>query len=490
MIAIIGRPNVGKSSLFNRIARRRISIVDPTPGVTRDQLSVSIELQPPEELEGSADVRWVELCDTAGFGVYSAEGKQFDDAGEDLSKLTPRVEEQIRRAAHDATIILFVIDAQHGVTGLDRQIGQLLRASGYSAKVILVANKVDSESWEAHAYDATSMGFGNAACVSAMNGGGLRQLAARLWTIVGESSAKEPSSEMKLAIVGRRNAGKSSLVNALAGQDRVIVSEIAGTTRDSVDVRFEANGRSFLAIDTAGVRKQRSFADDIEFYASTRTEDAIRRADVCLLLLDATEKISQVEKKLSGMLVELHKPVILVVNKWDLVDRKLKLDDYSDYLTQEFPHLDFAPIVTVSAVKGEGLEQLVTMAFNLFTQASHREGTGRLNAVMQEILKKRGPSSALGTIAKIFYVTQIATKPPTIAVVVNKPKLFTAVYQRYIINRLREELAFSEVPISLVISERKRRESPGDRPVGKASKAASVESNLVTESDEPAAFEE
>ncbi len=264
------------------------------------------------------------------------------------------------------------------------------------------------------------------------------------------------SPEMKVAIVGRRNAGKSSLVNALAGAPRVIVSEIAGTTRDSVDVRFESDGRIFIAIDTAGIRKRKSWADDVEFYSHNRTEVALRRADVALLLLDATEPVSQVEKQLAGELVEAFKPTVIVVNKWDLVEAKQTPNDYLEYLTQELPMLSFAPLVFISAKNGDGTSDAIAMAFNLHTQASHRETTGKLNALVQKILTERGPSSKLGTIAKIYYISQIETNPPTIAMVVNKPELFEGAYERYLLNRLREELPYSEVPIKLIFSARRR----------------------------------
>ena len=458
VIAIVGRPNVGKSSLFNRLAGERISIVDPTPGVTRDRISTIITINPPNDTdEADALPRVAEVCDTGGFGIYVAEGKRFDDAGEDLSALAPDIEAQIFAAVEGATIVLFTIDAQSGITALDEKIAQLLRRTGNTDRVIQVANKVDGPSWEVHALDAAKLGFGDTLSVSTKAGSGIRHLMEALWTRLGSRPDEPPASpEMKVAIVGRRNAGKSSLVNALAGAPRVIVSEIAGTTRDSVDVRFESDGRIFIAIDTAGIRKRKSWADDVEFYSHNRTEVALRRADVALLLLDATEPVSQVEKQLAGELVEAFKPTVIVVNKWDLVEAKQTPNDYLEYLTQELPMLNFAPLVFISAKNGDGTSDAIAMAFNLHTQASHRETTGKLNTLVQKILTERGPSSKLGTIAKIYYISQIETNPPTIAMVVNKPELFEGAYERYLLNRLREELPYSEVPIKLIFSARRR----------------------------------
>jgi GTP-binding protein len=458
VIAIVGRPNVGKSSLFNRLAGERISIVDPTPGVTRDRISTIITINPPNDTdEADALPRVAEVCDTGGFGIYVAEGKRFDDAGEDLSALAPDIEAQIFAAVEGATIVLFTIDAQSGITALDEKIAQLLRRTGNTGRVIQVANKVDGPSWEVHALDAAKLGFGDTLSVSTKAGSGIRHLMEALWTRLGSRPDEPPvSPEMKVAIVGRRNAGKSSLVNALAGAPRVIVSEIAGTTRDSVDVRFESDGRIFIAIDTAGIRKRKSWADDVEFYSHNRTEVALRRADGALLLLDATEPVSQVEKQLAGELVEAFKPTVIVVNKWDLVEAKQTPNDYLEYLTQELPMLSFAPLVFISAKNGDGTSDAIAMAFNLHTQASHRETTGKLNALVQKILTERGPSSKLGTIAKIYYISQIETNPPTIAMVVNKPELFEGAYERYLLNRLREELPYSEVPIKLIFSARRR----------------------------------
>lgn len=512
-IAILGRPNVGKSSLLNRLAGRRISIVDPTPGTTRDRIVATVELAPGV---------YADLVDTGGWGVYAAEGKTIDDAGRNLASLTPEIEAQILTAAREAAVILFVLDARTGALPLDDRIAKLLRRERLVERVLPIANKVDDSALESEIPPLAKLGFGLPLGVSAKARRGIALLRSRLAKAVaptrtgpdapdsvtraeldaarrrvressrsrgraravedapalddreapenddagaaGESGENAPSAEsaaaheLKVAIVGRRNAGKSSLVNALAGEPRVIVSEIAGTTRDAVDVRFDFDGRALIAIDTAGMRKRKSWDGDIEYYANLRTQDSIARADVCILLLDAVEKISQVEKNLAMQLVEAYKPTIIAVNKWDLVTKSLKPGDYEEYLGKELPGLDFAPMVFVSAESRQGLRDLVAMCFNLFEQASHRETTGRVNAAIARILAERGPSSKLGTKAKVFYVTQVDVRPPTLAIVVNKPDLFGGNYGRYLENKLRDELPFSEVPIKLIFSARKREE--------------------------------
>ncbi|MCH8342821.1 MAG: ribosome biogenesis GTPase Der [Planctomycetes bacterium] len=457
-IAIVGRPNVGKSSLLNRLARQRVSIVAPAAGVTRDRVSALIELDGPLEGSKGTPSKFVELVDTGGYGVYTADGQRFDDVGADLTILSPQIEDQIRVAMDQAELVLLVVDAQSGITGLEHAMAAMLRQQGVAGKVLLVANKVDSDKWIAHGLEAAGLGFGQPMCVSARTGYGTRELLDALYERVSLDPKREPESpqEMKIAIVSKRNAGKSTLVNALAGEPRVIVSEIAGTTRDAIDVRFEIEGRTMLAIDTAGVRKRKSFADEIELYAYHRMLAAIRRADVVLFLIDAQRDVSQVDKRLSKELQDQFKPTVIVVNKWDLVDEGVSPKDYLKYLTQQLRGLDYAPIVFISAKEGQGVRDVVAMAFNLHRQASHFEPTSRLNEVISSILQRRGPSSKLGTQAKILYACQIGSSPPTIVLVVNQPKLFRGAYERYLINRLREALPYSEVPIRLLLRKRKR----------------------------------
>jgi GTP-binding protein len=462
-LAIIGRPNVGKSSLMNLLARERASIVDPTPGVTRDRVTRLVELKSPDKIQPP---KLVEVTDTGGYGVYNEAGKQINDVGEDLSRLTDDIEMQIAEAIVDAQLILFVVDAQTGITPLDETVARLLRERDVQTPVMLIANKVDSEKWEPHAFEASSLGLGEPMLISAAHNYRRREFLDRLYESLPDTSdelREQHADQVKIAIVGKRNAGKSTLTNALAGSNRMIVSDIAGTTRDAVDVQVEVDGVKFIAIDTAGLRKRKSLEGDVEWYAYQRSLGALRRADVALFLLDATTEVSQVDKAISKEIARLFKPVVIVVNKWDEVERlnetrkkQVEPESYMDYLDQELAGLRYAPVVFISAREQDGLTDMLKLAFELHRQASHRETTSRLNDVFREILDARGPTSKLGTQAKIYYASQIDVCPPTIAIMVNKPDLFTDQYQRYLLNALRARLPWEEVPVRLVFRSRTR----------------------------------
>lgn len=448
-VAIVGRPNVGKSSLLNMLAGRRISIVDPTAGVTRDRVTYDVDLPPTTK---GGPVRWCEVIDTGGYGIYSGD--------DEYNVLTDDVEHQIGTALDEAHLILFVIDAQTGVTPLDEQVASILRERVAGRVPILpVANKVDNEKHEADAYEAAALGFGDPVMVSAQTKRGKWDFVEAIADAIDwDTEQQAPAeTEMLLAIVGKRNAGKSTFTNALAGCERVIASELPGTTRDSVDVKFTYEGKSFTAIDTAGVRKRKSVQDDVEYYSTHRTLRSIRRADVVILMIDATQDVSQVDKKLSAAILEDYKPCVIVLNKWDLVGERAEPEQYLDYMTEQLRGLEFCPIVFASALNNDHVTEAVELALSLHEQAGARVGTGELNGAVKQILQQRGPSSKLGKRVKIFYVTQPDVDPPTVVLFVNDPDLFTPQYQRYMINNFRELLPWKEVPIKLAIRGRRRR---------------------------------
>lgn len=448
-VVIVGRPNVGKSSLLNRMARRKVSIVDPTAGVTRDRIAVPVEIPP--QVKGQI-ARTIEVIDTGGYGI------------EDSDNLTADVERQIAIGVAEAHLIVFLVDAQTGIVPLDREVARLLRQTNARATILLVANKVDGENQEAAAMEASSLGFGEPLCISAVTGHNYHDFESALMEAIdfdkfdgiddSLSAGGEPL--MHLAIVGKRNAGKSTLVNALAGAERVIVSEVEGTTRDSVDVRFEIEGKPFIAIDTAGVRKRKSVQGDIEYYSLHRSLRSVRRADVVLMMIDATVPTSQVDRQLVNEIVKHYRPCVIVVNKWDLVEDKHTQEEYAEYLDDALKGLNFAPIAFISAKNSEGLKDVVAMASNLYQQARDRVSTGELNRIVEQILCEHRPASKGGKRAKIYYVTQLDVSPPTIVLFVNDPDLFDNTYQRFLLNRFRDELPYAEVPIKLVIRQRKQ----------------------------------
>lgn len=457
IVAIVGRPNVGKSSLLNCLARKRISIVDPTAGVTRDRVGVILDVE---------DV-YFELVDTGGYGI------------EDRDGLTEDVEAQIQYAVASASLVLFVVDAREGITPLDRQVAELLRRRRVDA--VLVANKIDVPHDARLLGELARLGFGEPVPVSAVHGRGrtelLHLLRERLLPLGGE---RPETPALKLAIVGRRNVGKSTFINCLAGEERVIVSEVPGTTRDSIDVRFEKDGQVYIAIDTAGVRKKSKLADSIEFFSFQRASLSVRRADVVLFFIDATTPIGEVDKRLGGYIAEQYRPCILVINKWDLAKDRADTGQYGEYLSQTMPFLGYAPVAFVTAKESRNVQSTLDLAKALHKQADTRVSTGRLNAVLRYILAARGPSPKrrAGRL-KIFYGTQIGTCPPTLVLFANNPGLITAEYQRFLVNRLRERLPFAEVPIRLLLRARHGRvppeEAAGNRRRGRAAPLATTD---------------
>jgi GTP-binding protein len=460
VVAIVGRPNVGKSSLFNWLSGHRIAIVDPTAGVTRDRLSSLIKVHD----------RFFELIDTGGMGI------------QDVDNLTLQVEKQIETAIEEAHVILFVVDVRAGIMPLDDEVARRLR---YVDKpVICVANKCDTPEIEPLASEFYKVGRGKLVCVSAKQNRGKDELLELLYERLPEQEEIEenPGVAMKLAIVGRRNTGKSTFINSLAQSERMIVSEVPGTTRDSVDVRFERDGKVFVAIDTAGVRRKGSISSDIEFYSMTRAERSIRRADVVLLFHDPRARVSKVDKQLADYVFEQNKPAIFVINKWDLMV-PMPTSKFGTYMRATFPSLDYVPIAFITAKSGKNVQTVLNLAQHLFKQASQRVGTGDLNRVVRDALEKQPPPLRQNRRPKVYYATQVASNPPTIVLFTNSPDLFDNTYQRYLLKLFRDQLPFSEVPIKLYLRRKRREEQmpaeekkpiqPVEEPKGKDSRRKS-----------------
>ena len=437
VVAIVGRPNVGKSSLFNRIARSRIAIEDPLPGTTRDRVSTI------RRVLSRGTERVIELFDTAGIGIV------------DEARVEDHVHEQIQFGIAGADVVVFLTDAKTGPLALDRVAAEMLRRTG--KPVLLVVNKADAEAQDSMAGAFFELGLGEPMPISAQQG---RNIKALVDSICDRLPPKVPAErvdrpELMLAIVGRRNAGKSSVVNALASDKRVIVSEMEGTTRDSVDVRFAYEGRTFVAIDTAGVRRQNSLANSVEFYSQSRSFRAVRRAHVVVLLVDAREPVSKIERDLVEAALAVHKPLIIGVNKWDLV-KGFTTDKFEKYFRKKLGKVAFAPIVFMSAKTGLNIYNLAGVAAELHQQAGTRMGTGELNRVINAAYEKHHPQPRKSKLGRLFYATQVQADPPTIVLFVNDPELFPDNWQNYLVKQLQEHTVFAEVPINLVLRARER----------------------------------
>lgn len=428
-ITIIGRPNVGKSTLFNRLAGQRISIVDNQPGITRDRISIITDLE---------GIGLVELIDTGGFGI---------EEGDLLSK---DVERQIGYALKEADLILFVVDLKSTITKIDTKLAEELRK--YNTPVIVVANKADSPKLELQAAEFYKLGFDKVVPISALHGTGIRSLIDTIKEKVPTTKGgNETKDLMKLAIVGARNAGKSTFINALTGSERVIVSPLPGTTRDAIDVMVKMGKKTFIAIDTAGMIKSSQIKDSVDFYSMVRLKEAIKRSDVVILMIDATSPVGKVTKKLAGIISENYKPALIAINKWDLTEGKVSIEQYREYLDKVLPTLNYAPICAVSALRKENIKETIKVAEDLYKQSKIRIPTSKLNKVLEQIKKIKPPSARSKKRPKFYYATQIDISPPTIVLFVNDPELFSDNYKRFLVNKMRELLAFKEIPIKIML---------------------------------------
>ena len=431
IIAIVGRPNVGKSMLFNKIIGRRLSIVEDTPGVTRDRI----------------------------YGESDWQGRKFTLI--DTGGIEPRTDNQIlafmrsqaQIAIDNATVIVFLCDIKTGMTASDQEVASMLQRCG--KPVVLAVNKVD-QGQSPDIYEFYNLGLGDPIAVSAVHGHGTGDLLdACVQYFPPEDEEEEEDAAIKVAVIGKPNAGKSSLVNKILGEERVIVSNVAGTTRDAIDSRFTNSKGSFVFIDTAGMRKKSKIEEDIEKYSVLRATMAIDRADVCLIMIDATEGVTEQDTKVAGMAHEAGKASIIVVNKWDLVEKDDKtMARMTEDIRRDLAYMTYAPILFISAKTGQRVDKLFDMIDYVSNQATFRVTTGMLNTVLADAQTRVQPPTDKGRRLKIYYMTQVGVKPPHFVVFCNDRRLFHFSYQRYLENCIRSTFGLEGTPIILSIREK------------------------------------
>lgn len=433
VVAIVGRPNVGKSTLFNKLIGKRLSIVDDTPGVTRDRIYGDCEWLGHEML----------LVDTGGIEPYS------DDI------ILSQMRRQAQLAIDSADVIIFVTDIRTGVVATDQEVATMLIKS--NKPIVLCVNKSDSLGQPpAEFYEFYNLGLGDPIQVSAAHGHGTGDLLDEvLKYLPQENEAEDEDETVKVAVIGKPNAGKSSLVNKIAGEERVIVSDIAGTTRDATDTYITNEHGSFMFIDTAGLRRKSKVEDSIEKYSVIRARMAVERADVCVIMIDAVEGFTEQDSKVAGIAHELGKACIIAVNKWDLVEKDGKtMDTFRKKLMNDFSFMSYAPIIFISAKTGQRLDRLFELIKYVDSQNAMRISTGKLNDVLAGATARVQPPSDKGKRLKIYYMTQASTRPPTFVCFVNNKDLFHYSYQRYIDNQIREVFGLEGTPTNFVIRER------------------------------------
>ena len=436
IVAIVGRPNVGKSTLFNMLAGERLAIVKDTPGVTRDRIY--------------ADVDWLNhkftIVDTGG----------IETEAEDI--IMRSMKEQAEIAIETADVIIFVTDVRSGVTSSDMQVADMLRRS--KKPVVLCVNKVDNfEKFEPYVYEFYNLGIGDPNPVSAQSKLGLGDMLEKVVEEFGESITEEEEEDIpRVAVIGKPNTGKSSLINKLLGTDRLIVSDIAGTTRDAIDTRIKRNGKEYIFIDTAGLRRKSKIKDEIERFSIIRTVAAVERCDIAMLLIDAEEGVTDQDTKIAGIAHERGKGMIIVVNKWDLIEKDTNtMNRMKKDIRQKLAYMPYAEMLFVSALTGQRLNKLFDTIDLVEQYSCMRIQTGVLNEILTEAVAETEPPSDKGKRLKLFYITQVSVKPPTFVLFVNSKELAHFSYIRYIENKLREAFLFTGTPIRIIIRERKEK---------------------------------
>ena len=437
VVAIVGRPNVGKSTFFNKVVGKRIAIVEDTPGVTRDRLYFEVEWCG----------RKMMMIDTGG----------IEPATNDM--IMTHIKNQAQIAIDHADVILFLTDIRAGVTADDREIASMLRKCG--KPVVLCVNKVDSVGAPPpELYEFWELGLDEPYPVSSVHGSGTGDILEKVCEYLPEAEEEEEDDDtIKVAVIGRPNAGKSSLVNKIIGTERMIVSNIAGTTRDAIDSSFENKHGKYVFIDTAGIRKTGKIDDSIEKYSILRAEMAVDRSDVCLIMIDATEGVTAQDERVAGIAHESGKACIIVINKWDLVEKETgTMEEYRKDVYQALSYMTYAPIVFISAKTGQRVDRIFELINYVNNQASTRISTGMLNDVLNDATTRVQPPTDKGKRLKIYYMTQTGVKAPTFVIFCNSEELFHFSYRRYIENKLREVFGFEGTPIKIIIREKNQEE--------------------------------
>jgi GTP-binding protein len=435
VVAVVGRPNVGKSTFFNYIAGKRISIVEDTPGVTRDRIYAEAEWRNRKFI----------LIDTGGIEPYS----------EDI--IMQQMKRQAEIAIETADIILFMVDGKEGITATDKEVATMLRKT--AKPIIMVVNKIDNVGDPPpEIYEFYNLGMGDFEIISSIHGLGIGDLLDEIYKHFPEEEQDDQDDDIiKVAVIGKPNSGKSSLINRLLGEERVIVSDIPGTTRDAVDTYLEMGEDKYIFIDTAGIRRKSRITESIERYSTLRSWTAIDRADVCLLMIDATDGVTEQDTKIAGYAHEQGKATIIIINKWDLVEKETgTLEEYRKTVTEKLSFMTYAPILFISAKTGQRTNRIFDLIKYVVDQATLRISTGMLNDVVNEAIAMIQPPSDKGKVLKVYYMTQVSVKPPTFVVFINSIELMHFSYERYLENQLRKNFGFEGSPIRLILREKDR----------------------------------
>lgn len=433
IVAVVGRPNVGKSTFFNKIVGNRISIVEDTPGVTRDRIFAEAEW----------NGRHFDMIDTGG----------IEPSSDDIIMVQMR--EQAEMVIDMADVIIFMVDGKEGITTADEEVADILRRSGKGKKIILLVNKIDNpRKLPDNFYDFYSLGIADPIPVSSANMLNLGDVLDEIVASLPETESEE-DDDTKIAVIGKPNVGKSSLVNDLLREKRVIVSPIAGTTRDAIDTPFEWNGEKYTLIDTAGIRRRSRIYDDIEKYSVVRAVGAIERSDVCLLMIDASEGLTEQDKKIAGLAHEAGKGIVIVVNKWDLIEKDSNtMKEFTKKIKGELLFMSYAPIVFISALTGQRVGRVMQVVKAVSENRAMRVPTGQLNSLIEDAVLMKEPPADKGRRLKIYYASQIAVKPPLFSFSINDRELMHFSYARYLENRIRDAYGFEGTSIKFVYREK------------------------------------